>query len=206
MTRIILASGNKHKFEEIHAILGDYDVELVPMSELGINSDDIEETEDSFEGNALLKAEAVMKECGNIVIADDSGLEVDALDGRPGVYSARYAGENATFDDNNKKLLEEMKNVPTHLRGAKFVSVLVCLFPDGEHIIARGEVDGIITEQMRGDAGFGYDPLFYVKELDKTYAELSADEKNSISHRSKALEILKKQLDKKLVNTAENND
>ncbi len=195
MRKVVLASGNKHKFEEIQALVKDYNWQLIPMKDLGI-SDDIEETADTFEGNALIKAEAVMKQVGEIVIADDSGLEVDALDGSPGVYSARYAGENASFNDNNEKLLMELRDVPKEERGAKFVTALVCLFPDGNKISVRGEVIGQITNEIVGNGGFGYDPLFYVPELKKTYAELSLSDKNAISHRAKALQKLKIELDK----------
>ncbi len=195
MRKVVLASGNKHKFDEIEAVVKNYGWQLISMKDMGI-SDDIEETADTFEGNALIKAKAVMQQVDEIVIADDSGLEVDVLDGRPGVYSARYAGENASFDDNNNKLLEELSNVPEEKRGAKFVTVLVCLFPDGEQITVRGEVHGRITTKMIGDDGFGYDPLFYVPSLKKTYAQLSLSDKNIISHRAKALQKLKVELNK----------
>ncbi len=198
MKKVILASGNKHKFDEINAVVKEYGLELIPMSELGVGADDIEETGDTFEENALIKARAIMDKANNMVIADDSGIEVDVLDGRPGVYSARYAGEDATFDDNNKKLLMEMKDVPYDLRKAKFVTVLACLFPNGDEIVVRGEVNGFITYEPQGEKGFGYDPLFYVPSLKKTYAQLTQDEKNKISHRGIAISKLKKELDKKI--------
>ncbi len=199
MIKVVLASGNKHKFEEIQAVVEQYDWQLIPMKELGISADDIEETEDTFEGNALIKAAEVMKHTNKIVIADDSGLEVDALNGRPGVYSARYAGENASYKDNNDKLLNEMIGVEDSRRTAKFVTAIVCLFPNGEKVVVRGEVNGIITNEERGNNGFGYDPVFYIPELSKTYAELSSDQKNDISHRSRALEKLKSKLDEMML-------
>ncbi len=195
MQKVVLASGNKHKFKEIDAALKDFDLQLIPMSDLGISGDEIDENADTFEGNALIKAEYIMNKIKEIVIADDSGLEVDALDGRPGVYSARYAGENASFDDNNKKLLYELQDVKEEDRGAKFVTALVCLFPSGEKIVVRGEVVGRIANECLGDGGFGYDPIFFIPDLKKTYAQLSLLEKNNISHRAKALEKLKLELE-----------
>ena len=197
MKKIVVASGNSHKIKEISEIFKEEDIMLVSMKEAGFGDEEIEETGDTFEENSLLKAKAVMKKLGGDVIADDSGLEVDALNGRPGVYSARYAGENCTYMDNNAKLIEELRDVKEAERGAKFVTVITYLFESGEKIVARGEVRGKIGYDLNGDNGFGYDPLFIVDGLGKTYAELSADEKNKLSHRSKALEILKEKLDRR---------
>jgi XTP/dITP diphosphohydrolase len=197
MKKIVVASGNSHKIKEISEIFKDKDIMLVSMKEAGFGDEEIEETGETFEENSLLKAKAVMKKLGGDVIADDSGLEVDALDGRPGVYSARYAGEKCTYMDNNAKLIDELRDVEDLGRGAKFVTVITYLFENGEKIVARGEVRGKIGYNLKGDNGFGYDPLFIVDGLGKTYAELSADEKNKLSHRSKALEILKEKLDRR---------
>lgn len=194
MKKIVVASGNLHKIEEISAIFEGEDVILVPMREAGFGDEEIEETGDTFEENSLIKAKAVMEKLGFDVIADDSGLEVEALDGRPGVYSARYAGENCSYMDNNRKLVKELSDVEDAMRGAKFVTVITYLFADGEKIVARGEVKGKIGYELKGENGFGYDPLFIVDGLGKTYAELSAEEKNKLSHRAKALEILREKL------------
>jgi len=197
MKKIIVASGNAHKIEEIGKIFKDEDVFLISMKDAGFGDEDIEETGETFEENSLIKAKAVMEKLGTDVIADDSGLEVDALGGRPGVYSARYAGENCSYMDNNAKLMEELSNVEDSRRGAKFVTVITYLFANGEKIVARGEVRGKIGYQLKGTNGFGYDPLFIVEGLGKTYAELSAEDKNKLSHRAKALEILKEKLNRR---------
>jgi len=192
--KAILASGNKHKLEEISAILKDFEYELVTMYDAGLTDFEIIEDGDTFEANSLIKAEAVLKELGVTTLADDSGLEVAYLNGAPGVYSARYAGENATYKDNNKKLLEELAGVEEAKRGAKFVTVITMLFENGDTLVARGEVEGQIITELRGPEGFGYDPLFYVPEYDKTFAEMGSEVKNKISHRANALIELKKLL------------
>lgn len=198
MQKVILASGNKHKLEEIQAILKDYKLELQTMHDAGLVDYEIIEDGDTFEANSLIKAKAVMDELGIDTIADDSGLEVDALNGAPGVYSARYAGENADYIANNKKLLEELKGVPDEKRTARFVTVLTMLFKNGDTIVVRGEVEGVIGYEEKGTNGFGYDPLFIVPELGKTFAELESHEKNALSHRANALKLLKVELDKYL--------
>ena len=159
--KAVLASGNKHKLEEISEILKDFEYELVTMNDAGLVDFEIIEDGDTFEANSLIKAEAVMKELGVTTLADDSGLEVDYLNGAPGVYSARYAGENVTYKDNNKKLIQEMAGVPTEQRGARFVTVITMLFENGDKLVARGEVEGRIIEEEKGGEGFGYDPLFF---------------------------------------------
>ncbi len=198
MQKVILASGNKHKLEEIQEILKDYRLELETMHDAGLVDYEIIEDGDTFEANSLIKAKAVMKELGIVTIADDSGLEVDALDGAPGVYSARYAGEHADYIANNVKLVEEMADIPDDKRTARFVTVLTMLFENGHTIVVRGEVEGKIGYEPKGDNGFGYDPLFIVPELNKTFAELEAGEKNALSHRANALKLLKVELDKYL--------
>ena len=189
MAQVILASNNQHKLKEINEILKDFEYDLISMKEAGLDMD-IEETGLTFEANSLIKAQAVLKVTGQIVIADDSGLEVDALNNAPGVYSARYAGPDCIDDDNNKKLLEALKDVPKEKRQGKFVSVITMLFPNGQTIVARGEVEGIIGYEEKGASGFGYDPLF-IYENGETFAEISSEKKNEISHRSRSLVKLK---------------
>lgn len=197
MNKAILASNNAHKLEEIHAILKDFNYELLSMKDAGLDIE-IEENGDTFEANSLIKAEAVVKELNCIAIADDSGLMVDALDGAPGIYSARYAGEPSNTENNNKKLLQALKDVPDEKRTAKFVSVITMLFENGETIVARGEAHGKIGYEYKGDNGFGYDPLFIDDVSGLTFAELSSDEKNNRSHRAKALILLKEALEKRV--------
>ena len=189
--KVILASKNPHKLTELSAILSQHGFEIALESEYGLDID-VDETGTTFEENSLLKAEAVMKASGLPVLADDSGLMVDALDGAPGVYSARYAGEGATDADRNDKLLRELKNVPAHKRGAAFVSVVCGVFPNGEVLTARGECAGTVGFAPRGASGFGYDPLFLVG--DRTYAELSDEEKDAVSHRGKAMRLFAERL------------
>ena len=161
--KVILASKNQHKLTELSAILSQLGFEIALESEYGLDID-VEETGTTFEENSFLKADAVMKASGLPVLADDSGLMVDALDGAPGVYSARY-GHKASDKERTAYLLENMKDVPEERRGAKFVCVITCLFPDGRKIVARGECPGVIARAPHGENGFGYDPVFYLPEL-----------------------------------------
>ena len=184
--KVILASKNQHKLTELSAILSQLGFEIALESEYGLDID-VEETGTTFEENSFLKADAVMKASGLPVLADDSGLMVDALDGAPGVYSARY-GHKASDKERTAYLLENMKEVPEERRGAKFVCVITCLFPDGRKIVARGECPGVIARAPHGENGFGYDPVFYLPELGMTYAELPSEQKNAISHRERALQ------------------
>lgn len=193
MAKIVMASNNRHKIKEMEAFLRKlcpYDENGEPfvflsLADIGY-TDEIVEDGDTFEANALIKARTVAT-IGYIGVADDSGLCVDALSGEPGVYSARYAGGH-NDDDNNRKLLDNMKNVPDEKRGAHFVSVIACVFPDGRELVARGECPGRMLHERRGTGGFGYDPLFLYEPMDKTFAEMNAEEKNSISHRARAME------------------
>ena len=185
--RIIAATKNKGKIKELEAILGNLNITIVSSEEIGLDVD-VEETGDTFEKNALIKARAITMMCDEPVLADDSGLCVDALDGRPGVYSARYAGENATDAEKMQKVLDELGE--TKNRKAQFVSVVALIFPDGDEITAEGTVSGTITHEPIGDGGFGYDPIFYSDELKKTFAQATEEEKNKISHRARALENL----------------
>lgn len=187
---IVLASRNIKKINEIELILKPIinDIKILSLDDIGFN-EDIEETGVTFEENAFIKASAPAK-MGYISISDDSGLEVDVLNGRPGVYSSRYSGENATDNDNNDKLLLELLQIPIEERTARFVSVICCVFPDTDkYISVHGVCEGLIIDSPRGNNGFGYDPLFYNEEYGKTFAELTDDEKNTISHRGKSLNL-----------------
>ena len=181
---LVIASNNKHKVHEIKTMLSGRFDKIYSLAELGIDVDP-EETAPDFLGNALIKAKAIAACTDKAVIADDSGLEVTALNGAPGVFSARYAGEPCSDDNNNEKLLREMQGISD--RSARFVTTMVVLFPTGKSIIGVGEVKGEILTEKRGTNGFGYDPLFYSYELKKTFGEASDAEKNSVSHRSRAL-------------------
>jgi XTP/dITP diphosphohydrolase len=187
--RIVLASGNSKKRAEIQSILAGLDVELVPMTDLGLGSP--EEDGDTFEANALLKARAVTDATQEPAIADDSGLEVDALDGAPGVRSARYAGEDASDDDNNRKLVAALRETPADRRTARFVCAAALVVPDGRHWVVRGTMEGRIVDTPRGEHGFGYDPHFVGVGEDRTNAELAPEEKDARSHRGAAFRALR---------------
>lgn len=195
MKELILASSNAHKIEEIYAILKDFDYKIVSMADAGLGHLDIIEDGDTFEANSLIKAKAIYEATGKPAIGDDSGLMVDALNGEPGVYSARYSGVVPKSDKaNNEKLLKALADTPDAERTAKFVTVITLMFSPEDVLVARGEVHGIIGREPVGDNGFGYDPLFVVPELGKTFAQLTSDEKNSRSHRANALNVLKEML------------
>ena len=187
--KVVLASKNKHKLVEISKITEKFGIELVLQSELGIDID-VEETGTTFEENSYIKAEAVMKATGLPALADDSGIAVDALNGEPGVYSARY-GFDDTLDDWGRLelLLKNTEQVPDGQRQAQFVCVITMVTPEGRVIQARGEIHGELTRQPRGENGFGYDPIFYYPPFGKTTAELSPEEKNGVSHRGNALRV-----------------
>ena len=184
--KIVFATSNAGKMREIREILKDLGAEILSMKEAGVDVDIVEDG-DTFAANALIKAKAVWEKTGGIVLADDSGLVIDALNGEPGVYSARY-GHKSSDAERTAYLLENMKDVPDEARTAKFVCVITCLWPDGRKIVARGECPGRILHEVHGSNGFGYDPVFYVPEQGKTFAELSPEEKNAISHRARALQ------------------
>jgi XTP/dITP diphosphohydrolase len=185
--RLVLATANPDKVAEIAAILGDA-VDLQPRpADLG----DVVEDADTLEDNARLKAVAVCDAAGVGAVADDTGLEVDALEGAPGVHTARFAGEDATYADNVAKMLAELDGVPEAERGARFRTVALARFPDGSELVAEGVVDGTIATEARGEGGFGYDPLFIPAEGDgRTFAEMTADEKHAVSHRGRAFRAL----------------
>lgn len=187
MKEVILASSNPHKIEEIYDILKTLEYKILSMKEVGLGDMDIVEDGDTFEANSLIKAKAVYEATKMPAIGDDSGLMVDYLNGAPGVYSARYSGEDKNYDANNEKLLRELDGVPMDKRSARFVTVITLMFSPEDIVVARGEVHGFIGESLKGSNGFGYDPLFIVPEKGKTFAELSSEEKNSISHRANAL-------------------
>ena len=191
INRIVVATNNQGKLREIRKMLEPYLIEVLSLKDINIEAD-IEETGKTFEENAEIKAEAVMKLCNLPTIADDSGLSVDALDGAPGVYSARYAGENKTDTDRINKLLLDIKGVPEEKRGAEFVSALCFKSPDGRGFVVTGKCRGVITFEPKGENGFGYDPIFYVPGLNKTFAELPDDVKNQISHRANAMKLFLK--------------
>ena len=185
----VIATNNQNKLKEIARILAPLGITAISMREAGVHVDP-EETGDTFEANAFIKASEVSKACGLPAIADDSGLCVTALDGRPGVYSARYAGENATDEMKIAKILEEMKDVKNGERSAKFVSAICCYFYEKDWFTVRGECCGVIANEPHGNGGFGYDPIFIVDGLMKTFAELSGEEKDKYSHRGKSLNNL----------------
>lgn len=184
---VLLASKNKNKIAEIKTLLSECvsDINVLSLDDINYN-DEIEETGTTFEKNAKIKAK-VGADLGYICIADDSGLAVDALGGAPGVYSARYSGYHADDETNNTKLLSELQGVPDEKRTARYVCVIACIFPDGKEIIVKDTCEGKILTEYRGNGGFGYDPLFFVDKFGKTFAELSMQEKNTESHRGKAM-------------------
>lgn len=194
--KFLIASNNKNKIKEFNRILSPLNISALSAEEMGISLDDVEETGKTFEENAIIKAKSACEKSGMVCIADDSGLVIDALDGRPGIYSARYAGENASDEDKINKVLEEMVNVPDGERTAKFVCVICCMYPNGEKIIVRGECNGTIGFAARGEGGFGYDPIFFTDD-NVTFAELTPSIKDAISHRGRALRLLSEELIKK---------
>ena len=193
MKSIILASNNKDKVKEVKEILKGYDI--ISMKEAGIDVD-IEENGTTFEENALIKARAIMKLTGQITMADDSGLEIDYLNKAPGVYSARFMGHDTSYDIKNKALIQKLEGVKESDRSGRFVCAIAVCFPDGREIVKRGTMEGLIAEEIKGDNGFGYDPIVYLPEYGKTSGELAPEEKNKISHRGKALALIKEELDK----------
>lgn len=194
METIIAASRNQHKITEIEAITKKFGMNIISRDEAGIPKFEIEEDGETFEENSFKKANEIMKVCGKITIADDSGLMVEYLGGAPGVYSARFAGEDGNDTKNNEKLLMLLAGIPYKERRAKFVSVITMVYPDGTCLTARGECEGHIIDAPTGENGFGYDPLFVPEGYQRTFAQFSAEEKNAISHRAKALVQLEKLL------------
>ena len=189
LVRIIAATQNAGKIREIKKIFSSPDIQIISMGEIGIDID-VEENGKTFEENALIKARAISAMCNDIVLADDSGLCVDALGGAPGIYSARYAGEGASDEDKINKLLNELKDATN--RKAHFISVIALVFPDGREFTTKGIVNGKIAYDAKGNQGFGYDPVFFADELGKTFGEATPEEKNRISHRARALDEMYK--------------
>lgn len=188
--RIVFATGNQNKMREIHEIMDDLGLEIVSMKEAGIEADIVEDGQ-SFEENAVIKASAIASQCQDIVLADDSGLEVDALNKEPGIYSARYMGENTSYHIKNQNIIDRLAGVPEEKRTARFVCAVAAVFPDGTHTVVRETIEGCIGYEESGENGFGYDPIFYVPAYGCTTADLSPEQKNEISHRGKALKKIK---------------
>ncbi|TKS59414.1 MAG: non-canonical purine NTP pyrophosphatase [Nitrospira sp.] len=199
MKEIVLATRNRHKGEELTALLGDLGIQIRTLADFP-TAPEVEEDGTTCEANAIKKATEIARATGLTAVADDTGLEVDALGGRPGVFAARYAGEQATYEDNCRKLLQELAGIPALKRTARFLTVAAIAFPGGEVHIAQGTLEGLITEEAIGDRGFGYDPVFLVPELGKTLAELTAGEKNRVSHRAKAFAKVREILSASMVN------
>lgn len=195
MERIIFATGNAGKMAEIKAILADLGIPVLSLKEAGITADIVEDGK-SFEENADIKAKKIMELTGDVVLADDSGLEIDYLNGEPGIYSARYMGEDTSYDIKNRNLIERLEGVPEEERTARFVCAVSAAFPDGTMLRSRGTIEGIIGYEAKGENGFGYDPIFFLPEYQCTTAQLSPEKKNELSHRGKALRIMKEELKK----------
>ena len=191
--QIIFATKNEGKVKEVKMMLKDLGADVFTMTEAGIDID-IEEDGETFEENALIKAKAVMEKSGCLVLADDSGLEIDYLNGDPGIRSARYMGHDTSYDIKNERILKLLEGVPEEERTARFVCAIAAAFPDGRTVTVRGTMEGIIGYEQKGENGFGYDPIFYVPEIGKYSAELPLKEKNKISHRGKALLLIKEKL------------
>lgn len=195
MKRMIFATGNENKMKEIREILGALPLEILSMKEAGVSADIVEDGK-TFEENALIKARAICKLAGEMVLADDSGLEIDYLNKEPGIYSARYMGEDTSYHIKNKSLIDRLEGVPDEKRTTRFVCAIAAVFPDGKELVVRGTVEGIIGYEEKGENGFGYDPIFYLPERGCTTAELPPEEKNSISHRGNALRLMKELLER----------
>lgn len=197
MKKIIFATTNQNKVREVRMMMNGMDVELLTLKEAGIDADIIEDGM-TFEENAVIKAKTVMEMTGEIALADDSGLEVDYLDGAPGIYSARFLGEDTSYDIKNNYIIEKLKNAKGQERSARFVCAMAAAFPDGTVETCKGTIEGLIGYEQKGFNGFGYDPIVYVPEYEMTTGEMAPELKNSISHRGKALEQMKEILKRRL--------
>lgn len=189
--RIIFATGNEGKMREVRMILADLGYEILSLKDIGYDKEIIEDGK-TFEENALIKARTIANERNEIVLADDSGLEVDYMDKQPGIYSARFLGEDTSYRIKNQYIIDQLKDAKPEERTARFVCAIACAFPDGRTITTRGTIEGYIGYEERGENGFGYDPIFMVPEFNCTTSELDLEQKNKISHRGKALEAMKK--------------
>ena len=204
MEKIIFATGNAHKMIEIRMILEDLGMEILSQKEAGITADMVEDGK-TFEENALIKATKIAEAAANmpkyknaVVLADDSGLEIDYLNKEPGIYSARYMGEDTSYDIKNQNLIDRLDGVPDEKRTARFVCAIAAAFPDGSSEVVRGTMEGIIGYEIAGENGFGYDPIFYLPEYGCTSAQLAPEKKNELSHRGEGLRKMRKILEKKL--------
>lgn len=193
MKKIIFATHNEGKMNEIREILKDLNIELYSLKDVGLDID-VEENGASFEENAIIKARSICQLTGEIVMADDSGLEVDYLDKAPGIYSARFLGEDTPYSIKNQYIIDKLKNAEKEERSARFICVIACAFPGGDLITRTGVIEGYIAEKSSGSNGFGYDPIFYVPEFNCTTADMPLEIKNRISHRAKALQAMKEVL------------
>ncbi len=201
--RIVVATGNKDKMREIHEIMDHFGVDIISMKEAGV-FEDVEENGTTFAENSLIKASSIsksLKEKGiddAVVLADDSGLVIDALNGEPGIYSARYMGKDTPYPEKNAKIIERLSNVEDDKRTARFVCAITAVLPDGRHLCAEDTMEGIIARNVAGENGFGYDPIFFLPQFGKTSAQLLPEEKNKVSHRGKALRKMEELLSKEL--------
>lgn len=191
--KLIFATGNAGKMKEIRMILADMDYEILSLKDAGIDIE-IDENGATFEENAIIKASTIAKATGCLTLADDSGLEVDALNKEPGVLSARYMGEDTSYDIKNRSIIQRLEGIEGEDRSARFVCVIAAVYPDGSTHTSRGTIEGVIAHEPSGEQGFGYDPIFYLPEYGRTTAELEPQEKNAISHRGKALRAIKEVL------------
>ena len=192
--RIVFATGNQDKMREIRMIMEDLEIPVISMKEAGVSADIVEDGS-TFEENAMIKARAIAKMLPeDIVMADDSGLEIDFLNKEPGIYSARYLGEKTSYDIKNNKILERLKDVPAEKKTARFVCAVAAVFPGNKEVIGYGTMEGRIADHIAGENGFGYDPIFWLDDYGCTSAEISPEQKNELSHRGKALREVKKQL------------
>ena len=198
--KIIFATGNEGKMREVRMILGDLGIQVISMKEAGVTAE-AEENGTTFEENAIIKAKEIMEKTGEIVLADDSGLEVDALGGEPGIYSARYMGHDTSYHIKNNSLIERLEGKTGEERSARFVCAIAACFPDGRVLTTRGTMEGQIGYEEKGENGFGYDPVFYLPEYQCYSAELPLEEKNNLSHRGKALRLMKEALQKEQEDT-----
>ena len=192
--KMIFATGNEGKMRPVRMILGDLGAEILSLKEAGIQAE-AEENGTTFEENAVIKAKEIMEKTGALVLADDSGLEVDALNGEPGIYSARYMGHETSYHIKNKNLIERLEGKTGEERSARFVCAIAACFPDGRVLTTRGTMEGQIGYEEKGENGFGYDPIFYLPEYQCYSGELPLEEKNKLSHRGKALRLMKEQLE-----------
>lgn len=191
--KLIFATGNAGKMKEIREIMKDTEFEVISMKEAGLNLDIVEDGK-TFEENAIIKAKAVCEASGELALADDSGLEVDYMDKQPGIYSARFLGEDTSYDVKNNYILDKLNGVEGDARSARFVCAIAAAFPDGRVETTRATIEGVIAQKIAGENGFGYDPIFFVPEFGCTTAELTMEQKNQISHRAKALNLMKEKI------------